>query len=461
MRIESVFGILSAIKLASAACGGAWSQCGGNNYQGETCCVSGYACKKVNDWYSYCEKSASAASEPVPVSGAVASEQSEQPVKKAAFADNAWGNWGNNNAANPWAGWGNTGNNNNNAANPWGGNWANPGNNNNNNNANPWANWGNNNNNNNANPWGNWANPGNTNNNNNNGGWDSWFNTGNTFGNTQPAPAQDTAPVQNNPAPTQEPVQAPTQQETPAAAPAQQNNNSNANANVKWPKAEKNVKLNAPIVVKAGQTYDGLKENGVWTSYGRGVNSGDCKNVEGGSSDAVFHLETGATLKNVILGKDSIEHVHCIGDGCTVENVWWDDVCEDALSLKGSTNQNAKFYLRGGGAKDGSDKIVQHNSAGTVYISNFDVKNSGKLYRSCGNCKSGYQNTRHVVIENVTASGVGVLAGINSNYGDTATFKNVNANGGTVCNTFTGNNNGKEPSKTGEQCKGKSDCTCK
>ncbi|OUM66650.1 polysaccharide lyase family 3 protein, partial [Piromyces sp. E2] len=216
------------------------------------------------------------------------------------------------------------------------------------------------------------------------------------------------------------------------------------------PKAEKNVKLDAPIVVKAGQTYDGLKENGVWTSYGRGVNGGDCKNVEGGSKDAVFHLESGATLKNVILGKDSIEHVHCIGDGCTVENVWWDDVCEDALSLKGSNNANAKFYLRGGGAKDGSDKIVQHNSAGTVYISNFDVKNAGKLYRACGNCKSGYQNTRHVVIENVTASNVGVLAGINSNYGDTATFKNVNANGGTICNTFTGNNNGSEPKKTGE-----------
>jgi len=230
---------------------------------------------------------------------------------------------------------------------------------------------------------------------------------------------------------------------------------------VKWPKAEKNVKVNEPIVVKAGQTFDGLKENGVWTSYGRGVNGGDCKNVEGGSKDAVFRLETGATLKNVILGKDSIEHVHCIGDGCTVENVWWNDVCEDALSLLGSSNPNAKFYLVGGGAKDGSDKIVQHNSAGTVYIKNFEVKNAGKLYRSCGNCKSGYQNTRHVVIENVNASSTGVLAGINVNYGDTATFKNVNANGGNVCQTFQANNNGGEPKKTGEQCKGQSNCTCK
>ncbi|OUM67370.1 polysaccharide lyase family 3 protein [Piromyces sp. E2] len=240
------------------------------------------------------------------------------------------------------------------------------------------------------------------------------------------------------------------------------NTNTNANANVSWPKAQKNIKVNSPILVKAGQTFDGLAQNGVWTSYGRGVSGqGDCKNVEGGSKDAVFRLESGATLKNVILGKDSIEHVHCIGDGCTVENVWWDDVCEDALSLLGSSNKNAKFYLRGGGAKNGSDKIVQHNSAGTVYISNFQVQNSGKLYRSCGNCKNGYQGQRHVIIENVNAKSVGVLAGINTNYGDTATFKNVNANGGNVCYTFTGNNNGKEPSKTGSKCKGSSNCTCK
>jgi len=222
------------------------------------------------------------------------------------------------------------------------------------------------------------------------------------------------------------------------------------------------IKLDEPMVIKAGQTFDGLKENGVWTSYGRGVTGqGDCKDVEGGSSDAVFRLETGATLKNVIIGADSIEHVHCIGDGCTVENVWWDDVCEDALSLKGSTNQNAKFYVNGGGARDGSDKIIQHNSAGTVYIKGFTVRNSGKLYRACGNCKSGYQGTRHVVVENVTASSVNVLVGINSNYGDTAKFINVNANGGNVCDIYTGNNNGSEPSKIGSQCKNQSNCTCK
>jgi hypothetical protein len=31
---------------------------------------------------------------------------------------------------------------------------------------------------------------------------------------------------------------------------------------------------------------------------------------------------------------DQIEGVHCKGS-CTIQGVWWVDVCEDALSLKG------------------------------------------------------------------------------------------------------------------------------
>jgi hypothetical protein len=55
--------------------------------------------------------------------------------------------------------------------------------------------------------------------------------------------------------------------------------------------------------------------------------------AEGGDSDAVFILKDGATLKNAIIGEDQIEGVHCEGS-CTIENVWWAAVCEDALSLK-------------------------------------------------------------------------------------------------------------------------------
>ncbi len=182
---------------------------------------------------------------------------------------------------------------------------------------------------------------------------------------------------------------------------------------VTWPTATKTITKSAAITVKAGKTFDGFAENSnKWVRYERGVSGlGDCSNVEGGKSDAVFLLEKGATLKNVILGAKSIEHVHCIGEGCTVENVYWEDVCEDALTFENGSSTSSKYYVKGGAAKNGSDKIIQHNSAGTVYISDFYVENSGKLYRACGNCKSGYQGKRTVYMTNVTAKSVSTLAG--------------------------------------------------
>ena len=115
-----------------------------------------------------------------------------------------------------------------------------------------------------------------------------------------------------------------------------------------WPTATKTITLSEPITVGEGETFDGFqKNNNQWVSYERGIKGlGDCKNIEGGSKDPCFILKKGATLKNVILGPNSIEHVHCTGDGCTVQNVYWIDVCEDALTLKGSTNTGAKFYVK-------------------------------------------------------------------------------------------------------------------
>lgn len=49
-----------------------------------------------------------------------------------------------------------------------------------------------------------------------------------------------------------------------------------------------------------------------------------------GSENAVFILEDGATLSNVIIGADSLEGVHCEG-ACTLKNVWFRDVCEGML----------------------------------------------------------------------------------------------------------------------------------
>ncbi|KAB5576312.1 glycoside hydrolase superfamily [Coniochaeta sp. 2T2.1] len=64
--------------LASATLGradqGAWAQCGGVGWTGDTNCVSGYSCVKANDYYSQClpgSQATSAASQPSPASSAL------------------------------------------------------------------------------------------------------------------------------------------------------------------------------------------------------------------------------------------------------------------------------------------------------------------------------------------------------------------------------------------------------
>lgn len=50
-----------------------------------------------------------------------------------------------------------------------------------------------------------------------------------------------------------------------------------------------------------------------------------------GSESAVFILENGATLSNVIIGTNQLEGVHCKG-ACTLRNVWFRDVCEGKMA---------------------------------------------------------------------------------------------------------------------------------
>ncbi|KAI5274747.1 pectate lyase-like protein [Aureobasidium subglaciale] len=200
------------------------------------------------------------------------------------------------------------------------------------------------------------------------------------------------------------------------------------------------TKTNSKVItVKAGQTFDGK-----WNRYDRGA--GACSGqTEGGKADAVFLLEAGATLKNVIIGKNQAEGVHCDGH-CTLEYVWFEDVCEDAISIK-NDKAGSQSWIIGGGAYHASDKVVQHNGCGTVNIINYYVEDYGKLYRSCGNCQS--QCKRNVYIEGVTAKNGDLLVGINSNYGDTATIKNTCSDAKTKCQMFTGCAGGCEPAKAG------------
>ncbi|KAM0304326.1 hypothetical protein HYE67_002007 [Fusarium culmorum] len=197
--------------------------------------------------------------------------------------------------------------------------------------------------------------------------------------------------------------------------------------------------LDAPMTIAAGESFDG--GNAV---FDRGVS---CTGQdEGGDSDAVFILEKGATLSNVRIGPNQIEGVHCNG-GCTLNNVVWDAVCEDAFSIK-KQEDGETTTINGGGAKGAEDKVIQHNGGGTVIIKDFEVSDFGKLYRSCGNCKS--MPARHVEISGGSASNGKILVGINPNMGDTAKISGIQVtNVPKQCITFEGVTDGSEPKEVG------------
>jgi hypothetical protein len=171
------------------------------------------------------------------------------------------------------------------------------------------------------------------------------------------------------------------------------------------------------------------------------------------SQDPMFDLAAGATLQNVIIGAPAGDGVHCAGS-CTLRNVWWEDVGEDAATFRGSGSP--VFLVDGGGARSASDKVFQHNGAGTLTIQNFQVSNFGKLYRSCGNCSTQVQ--RHVIIRNVRLTAPGdAVAGVNVNFGDTAQFSNITIIGDRnmdVCLKYIGNNTGAEPTQVGSGADG-------
>lgn len=207
-----------------------------------------------------------------------------------------------------------------------------------------------------------------------------------------------------------------------------------------WPTATGDESLSQTRTVSG--TFDGELRRYVGTGA-LGTN-GQQENQE-----PLFIVQAGGTLKNVIVGNPAADGIHCEGD-CTLQNVWWEDVGEDAATLKGSSDSQT-MTVDCGGARGADDKVFQHNGPGTFVVKNFTVENFGKLYRSCGNCRQ--QFTRHAVFSDIVASGGSVLAGVNENYDDTAEFERITMidpqRRMRICDRYQGNSTGAEPTRTG------------
>ncbi|KAF2852903.1 polysaccharide lyase family 3 protein [Plenodomus tracheiphilus IPT5] len=187
-----------------------------------------------------------------------------------------------------------------------------------------------------------------------------------------------------------------------------------------FPIAKETVVFNETRYIQPGEVFDGQMKR-----YEREEGSCD-EQAEGTDADAVFNLLPGSTIRNVIIGKHQAEGIHALGDAW-VENVWWEDVCEDALTSKGL---NTQLRVIGGGARSATDKIFQDNSVsqpnellgGKFNITGFFAETFGTFYQSCGNCLN--QAKRNVTIQNVIAINGTRMGIINPNYGDEYRIKN-------------------------------------
>ncbi|MFE3379960.1 pectate lyase [Streptomyces anulatus] len=249
---------------------------------------------------------------------------------------------------------------------------------------------------------------------------------------TTPPPGPTTTPTAK---PSVKPTAKPTVEPT-ATAPAPRP----ADSFPAWPAPKDDVALTKTQQVAT--VFDGAGRRFV----GEGVLGGSGQS-EG--QPPVFELADGAVLQNVVLGDAAADGVHCKGS-CTLRNVWWENVGEDAATFKSQTPSQI-MTVEGGGARGAADKVFQHNGPGTFVIKSFQVEDFGKLYRSCGNCKTQY--SRHLVIDNVRVTAPGkVVAGINSNLGDTARISRLVVEDSdrpiTVCQRFEGVTKG-EPKPVG------------
>ena len=184
---------------------------------------------------------------------------------------------------------------------------------------------------------------------------------------------------------------------------------------------------NGTTLLKSGK--DGGKDIWDFENQKIGVNNtSDCD--DGEDQVTVFEVEDGVTVKNLIIagGLPGGNGIVCRGN-CTLDHVYWEDVCEDAAT---NTKDGATMTLDHVIALHASDKIFQHNAKGgsKTVIKNSYISDFGKLWRSCGDCTAN-GGPRHLVIDNVRVEGVKTaVAGANQNYGDTVTITDLFVKGG-------------------------------
>jgi hypothetical protein len=170
------------------------------------------------------------------------------------------------------------------------------------------------------------------------------------------------------------------------------------------------VSISSTKRIPANTTYDG--KMALHNGSGSGDFNKDCSaagTAPQGTTDALFELEDGATLQNVIVGNHGADGIHCKGT-CTIKNVWFQNVCDDMVTAE--SGSSGTVTIDGGGARNAHDKLFQDNSHGKFVVQNFYGEKLGKMYRACG-VGGGCDSTKgNLTMTNVTAIGVDQVVGI-------------------------------------------------
>lgn len=130
------------------------------------------------------------------------------------------------------------------------------------------------------------------------------------------------------------------------------------------------VTVSSTIAVTS-TTYDGgCKTFNATSALGDGSQS------EGQSP--VFKVTNG-TLRNVRIGNNGADGIHMYGNS-TLTNVVWQDVGEDAMTIKSSGTVNVSNIL----GYNAADKFFQANAASTLNVTNAIISGAQKAFRQNG-----------------------------------------------------------------------------
>ncbi len=120
-----------------------------------------------------------------------------------------------------------------------------------------------------------------------------------------------------------------------------------------------------------GNTYDGKCK--IFVPIGLG----DSNQEE--NQAPVFRVENGGTLKNVIISGKGANSIH-LYNSATLDNITWEDVREDACTVKSSGTYTVKNIT----VKKGSDNFFQINTDSALSVSNAIIHDMGKALSQNG-----------------------------------------------------------------------------